>query len=127
MPAFCRICQEENKQSNAYVSCNNCGSFACEDHSTFFDTSKNAFCTVCFPRVVQNSASNVANAASTMSKQDNIEIFAALANRINEDEQITSLLRKPYFNGNLSLIERLMKRLAEIMSQYDNTSSNSNR
>lgn len=124
MPAFCRICQEEDKQSDAYVSCNNCGSFACEDHSTFFDTSKNAFCTVCFPRVVQNSASNVANAANTMSTQDNVETFAVLANRINEDEQITSLLSKPYYNGNLLLIERLMKRLAEILSQYDTNRSN---
>lgn len=123
MPAFCRICQEKDEQSDAYVSCNNCGSFACDNHSTFFDTSKNAFCTVCFPQVVQSSASNVANAANTMSTQRNNEVFASLANRINEDEQITVLLNKPR-ERNLVTIEQLMIRVAKIMSEYDASRNN---
>lgn len=120
MPAFCRICQEKERTSNAYIACNNCGSLACEEHSDFFHMSKNAFCTECWPRAVQNSASNVADATNTMSKKADIELFASLAAQIEDDGQIKEILNQSR-KGNLFVIERLMLRLAVIMSRADGT------
>ena len=51
MSAYCRICNDTKQRpdSDTYIACNNCGSFACTTHYVWWKNSRNAFCTVCFP------------------------------------------------------------------------------
>lgn len=53
MASYCRICHDENRgNKDTLVACNNCGSLACAQHHTWWKDSKNAFCTVCFPKTL---------------------------------------------------------------------------
>lgn len=64
MAAYCRICNDDQTapKSDTYVSCNNCGSFVCTKHYLWWRDSRNAFCTVCFPKQASQAVSGAAGA-----------------------------------------------------------------
>lgn len=69
MSGFCRICYEKSgHDQDCYVSCNNCGSFACRIHHEWWGRSKNAFCTECFPSELANNIADAANGLNATSR-----------------------------------------------------------
>ncbi len=105
MSAFCRLCNEEQKSSteDTYVSCNNCGSFACIKHHVWWGNSKNAFCTVCFPRQTAISVATASQALQAIvnnMKSEGIEDLYGALNKITQEfgemplEHLISLLNE---------------------------------
>jgi hypothetical protein len=87
MPAFCRICHdaEQESTSDTYVCCNNCGSFACPKHYVWWGTSKNAFCTTCFPKQAGQAVGGAAAALQAVmanGRADGVEGMAVTLNGI---------------------------------------------
>lgn len=68
MSAFCRVCnaQQISSASDTYVSCRNCGSFACVQHHVWWGVSKNAFCTICFPKQAAHAVGSAQQALATV-------------------------------------------------------------
>lgn len=67
MANFCRICHFEGIDYNdTLVTCNNCGSSACENHHTWWPDSKNAFCTECFPAALTQAVNQAAAGLGSM-------------------------------------------------------------
>ena len=74
-----------NPKADTYVSCNNCGSFACGKHYAWWGGSKNAFCTECFPKQasqVVSAAASALQAVRSNSRAEGVEEMAAALDRI---------------------------------------------
>lgn len=87
MAAYCRICNDAAMSSKAdtYVSCNNCGSFACSKHYAWWGGSKNAFCTECFPKQasqVVSAAAAALQAVRSNGRAEGVEEMTAALGRI---------------------------------------------
>lgn len=118
MPAYCRLCRP-NEKNDAYVVCNNCGSFACEDHFRWFPLDKNAFCTECFPRQVQMAANMIADAAQILLADDRPESLAALAHSIEGDYELREIMRAARPRENLEQLRAAMLRLSRLLEQNE--------
>jgi len=87
MSAYCRICNanKNTSKSDTYVACSNCGSFACLQHHVWYGVSKNAFCTVCFPKQAAQAvagASQALQAVARNTQADGVESLYASLNSI---------------------------------------------
>lgn len=91
MSGYCRICHQENRgNTDTLVACNNCGSLACDLHHTWWNDSKNSFCTECFPIAMVNSLNNSAGGLQSM-KDDNLasEHYRGAVERILEERKLS--------------------------------------
>jgi hypothetical protein len=86
MAAYCRICNDSamSPKVDTYVSCNNCGSFACAKHYAWWGGSRNAFCTECFPKQASQAVSAAAAALQAVVR----------SRRAEGVEEIDSALRR---------------------------------
>lgn len=95
MSAYCRICNEKQETSNAdtYVACNNCGSFACVKHHVWWGVSKNAFCTLCFPKEAAQAVSTASAALQAIVRNQNADgvehLYGSLRSIVEELEGIS--------------------------------------
>lgn len=103
MGAFCRICRDDKNIAKnnvpVFISCNNCGSMACDKHYDFWDTNLNAFCTICFPRQSHQATTQVADLTHSLkevlSVSENKEIrpvLWSLGSSIENDNVLQGLL-----------------------------------
>jgi hypothetical protein len=111
MAAYCRICNDAaiNPKVDSYVSCNNCGSFACTKHYAWWGGSKNAFCTECFPKQASQAVSSAAAALQAVrdnGRAEGVESMAAAVHRIAKEL------------GGLS-IDELIRLLNEISAELE--------
>jgi hypothetical protein len=94
MSAYCRLCnQKGTPNSDTYIACNNCGSFACARHHVWFGTSKNAFCTICFPNQAAAATTTAIEALQTVVRNANSgavgDIYGALSNITREFQKMS--------------------------------------
>jgi len=102
MSAYCRLCnQKGTSDSDTYIACNNCGSFACERHHVWWGTSKNAFCTICFPNQAATGTTGAIEALQAVVRNANSgavgagDIYGTLSNitRQFRDMSLDDLIR----------------------------------
>jgi hypothetical protein len=118
MTAFCRLCGEGEK-NNAFIACNNCGSFACPKHYTWFRYSKNAFCTECFPIVTKDAANDLAESMGTLDSPECPNALNKIASFIREDQVLSRIRNNSREMDNLKMIRELMARLGPLLEEVE--------
>lgn len=118
MSAYCRICaSRRDKRAKdgvpSYVACKNCGSFACKHHYVWYDTSKNAFCTICFPKQLASSTRDAASGLQAMIEGTDVEIPGYLIQRIEK------ICKESHDLTITELIELLKRIIKEIIHQEE--------
>jgi hypothetical protein len=97
MAGYCRICHTQNKGNiDTLIACNNCGSLVCDAHHTWWQDSKNAFCTECFPLTLVTSLTHSAAGLNSL-KGTNLAA-----------EEFRHLVEETLRERNLSLDELLL-------------------
>ena len=116
MAAFCRLCYDDKDgtESPSFVACNNCGSFCCSEHYTFWEINKNAFCVTCF----QDQAGEViAGCGDTIHSVEEKENLYHLLTLINEDSELKNIFDQ-YQNKPQKMsktLQQIFKRLGELL------------
>jgi len=106
LSALCRICASDEP----LVSCNNCGSFACEQHHIWKSRSKNAFCVECFPPKLSNSAADTA--ADLRSLRDtNAEALVQVL------EQLVAALQQIHPDLDVDLVIDALDKVVEVTGE----------